>query len=199
LVAVHESETPKRIFKIAAQNGDMATLRDFHQQKLEVPLEELYYALRSASQNGQLKVVKFLVEDMKADINYKFETVDSLPSIPSGPIIVQPIKYVTYRQIMGGDILETAAKSNHYKVVEYLVSKGADVRGKSDYVLEWAVKNDHYTLVRTLFENAKKSGNPYEVELIKKVYKLAKSKEMKKNLKQKLGWRKYFVSSPKID
>ncbi len=68
-------------------------------------------ALRMASYNGHIEVVKYLVE-LK----------------PDGADI----------HALGDQALRLASENGHIKVVKYLVDQGANIHAKNDYALRWA-------------------------------------------------------------
>ena len=43
-----------------------------------------------------------------------------------------------------------ASKNGHLHVVEFLVSKGADIHAHNDYALKWASENGHLSVVKFL-------------------------------------------------
>jgi len=83
------------------------------------------YAIKWASQNGHLEVVKYLVKkgaDITANINY-------------------PLRW--------------ASKNGHLKVVKYLVKKGADITADNNYALIWVSENGHLKVVKYLEQQLK--------------------------------------------
>ena len=86
-------------------------------------------ALKWASSNGHLEVVKFLVEkgaNVHADDNYA---------------------------------LGWASENGHLDVVKFLVEKGADVNADNNCALRWASKNGHLDMVNYIKYLIKKDTN----------------------------------------
>ena len=81
-------------------------------------------ALRLASENGHLPVVKYLVE-LGADIHY----------------------FDNYA-------VRWASRYGHLEIVKHLVEHGADVTAEDNYAVRWASRNEHLSVVKYLVENA---------------------------------------------
>ena len=91
------------------------------------------------------------------------------------------------------DVLLLAAENGHRRVVEFLISKGADIHVNNDYILEWAVRHDHLSLVEKLFTKANESKKIYERNIIAIAYQLAVSEKMRKYLKSQMGWKRLYL------
>jgi ankyrin repeat protein len=79
--------------------------------------------LSKAAEEGNLKTVKFLVEN-GANIHCNNEA---------------PLHY--------------AVKNGHLKTVKYLVEQGADIHARNDYAVRWAARKGHFEIVKYLVEN----------------------------------------------
>ncbi|MNL51286.1 Ankyrin repeats (3 copies) [compost metagenome] len=108
--------------------------------------------MRWAAGNGQLEVVKFLM-DKGADVH------------ASGP---------------SGDALKNAAENGHLKVVRYFVEKGANIHALNNRALLYAARNGHIDVVELLLEKgapiavAKENGT----DTVKEFCKVFELKQM---------------------
>ena len=107
-------------------------------------------ALIVASKDGNLPVVKYLVEN-GADITYS-ENDAVIYASEKGHLPV--VKYLVEN---GADItaqdnhaLREASGSGRLPVVKYLVEHGADITDKNNEALRWASKNGHLPVVEYL-------------------------------------------------
>ena len=80
-------------------------------------------ALRQASRNGHLEIVKYLIEN--------------------GANIHAENDYA----------LRWASNEGHLEVVKYLIKKGTDVHAENDHALRWASGKGHLEIVKFLIEN----------------------------------------------
>lgn len=81
----------------AVEKGDRETVRNLIQEQNNDPGRALYYA----SELGDYEQVRYLVEEMNAPVNYRLASNNETP-------------------------LHPASNAGHRRIVEYLLSKGAD-------------------------------------------------------------------------
>ena len=108
------------------------------------------HAVRVASRNGHLDVVKYLVSkgaDVSAMNNYAIRNASE-----NGHLAV--VKYLVSK---GADItaqdnyaIRAASDYGHLNVVKYLVSKGADITAHDNCAVCWANNNSHLDVVKYL-------------------------------------------------
>ena len=108
------------------------------------------FAIRYASEEGHLDVVKYLVSigaDIHADNNYAVRHASE-----EGHLEV--VKYLVE---LGSDIhaqneyaVRRASKNGHLEVIKYLVSVGANIHADNNYAVRHASVNDHVDVVKYL-------------------------------------------------
>ena len=111
--------------KCAIELGDIKAIQSCEKAGADVTADD-NYAVKWASGNGYLEVVKYLVSkgaDVTAGDNYA-------------------VKY--------------ASRNGHLEVVKYLVSKGADVTAGDNYAVKWASENGHLEVVKYLVSKGAK-------------------------------------------
>ena len=175
--------TKGRRYKIGKRSWDLLTVQigelfngkkvvyDLHQgmesRLWENEFEKENSALKSASEHGNLEVVKYLVEQ-GADIHEEDDMVLQLASENGHR------KVVEYLIEKGANIhanndwaLMVASRDGHLDVVEYLVESGADIHAREDEALEWASENGHLDVVEYLVEQGVDADN---AEALKAAY-----------------------------
>ena len=112
-------------------------------------------ALRWASKNGHLEIVKYLVEQ-GADIHTQIDVNDALIKA----ILNGHLEVVRYLIEHGADIhaqndsaLRWASHNGHLEVVKHLVEHGADVHAEDDHALRLASEHGHLDIVKYLTEH----------------------------------------------
>jgi len=113
-------------------------------------------AIRWASQNGHLKVVKYLHEngaDITANTNFGIRWASRYGHL----------KVVKYLHENGADItasgnfaIRWASRNGHLEVVKYLYENGADITVDDNYAIRWASHYGHLKVVKYLKENGGK-------------------------------------------
>ena len=111
------------------------------------------YAVRYASENGHLDVVKYLHKngtDITAANNYAVRL-----SAQFGHLDV-----VKYLHENGADItadsncaVRYASENGHLDVVKYLHANGADITADDNYAVKWSAENGHLDVVKYLHAN----------------------------------------------
>ncbi len=112
-------------------------------------------ALRSASMNGHLGVVKYLIE-LKPDGANIHADDDGALRLASMNGHIKVIKYLvglgvnihTYDDLA----LRWASMNGHIEVVKYLVGLGADIHAGEDAALRYSSRNGHLDVVKYLVE-----------------------------------------------
>lgn len=107
-----------------------------------------------AAHGGHLEVVKFLVEELGADVHYKG---DQALCWAAGLGRLPVVKYLVKR---GADVhadhnapLRWAVQYGDYaKVAKYLIKRGADVHAYEDEALRWAAGLGHIKSVKVLIK-----------------------------------------------
>ncbi len=101
-------------------------------KKLNLSLDDIIsqnnVALRYASENGHLQVIKYL-------ISFNL-TIDDIKSVNNYALIM-------------------ASSNGHLKVVKYLIDKGLtieDIKSYDNYALRWASENGHLIVVKYLID-----------------------------------------------
>ena len=117
---------------------------------VEKGINNISYALSSASIKGNVEIVKYLVENGA----FRHDEALILASI-NGHLRV--VKYLVEK---GADIhvnsdqpLRDASEYGHLEIVEYLIENGADIHAEADAALIYASKEGHYDIVKYLVEN----------------------------------------------
>ena len=119
--------------------------------------------LRKASQGGNLDVVKYLIEEAKADINDRnileaaaknghYEVVKYLIEKGAGNYY-EPGNEIYNERSSKGNALIGAAHFGYLNIVKYLVEEGkADINYRESSALLFALRNKHYDIVEYLVE-----------------------------------------------
>ena len=114
------------------------------------------WALKLASKNGQLEVVKYLVSE-GADINNNHPWHGHALGLAAKKGHLEVVKYLIEK---GANIhadndlaLQWASGNGHLDVVKYLVESGADIHADDDHALQRASKNGHLSVVKYLVQN----------------------------------------------
>jgi len=104
---------------------DLNLVREFYNAHKDViNSNRINTALRLAVENGDYNMTKYLVEELKADINNISET---------------PICWAAYK--------------GHLDIVEYLHNKGGDIHICDELALRWAALNGNLDVVKYLVKN----------------------------------------------
>ena len=97
-------------------------------------------AVSWAAENGHLDIVKYLVEDQKADIHYNDEFALQWAS---GAGYLDVVKYLVEHganiQEREDGALRQASKNGHLDVAEYLLRMGANIHAREDDAVRWQV------------------------------------------------------------
>jgi len=111
------------------------------------------YAVRLASENGHLEVVKYLVEQQGANIRACYDYALRYASY-NGHLEVVKYLYDKGADIhtCNNDAVCCASYNGHLEVVKYLVEQGADIHACNDYALCCASQNGHLEVVMYLVE-----------------------------------------------
>ncbi len=108
------------------------------------------YALRYASSNGHLEVVKCLVEngaDIHAHNNQSLRCASRKGYLEIVKFLVENGADIhTYYD----EALSNSSGNGHLEVVKYLVEKGADIHASGDEALRSASENGHFEVVKYL-------------------------------------------------
>ena len=114
------------------------------------------YALRYASENGHLDVVKYLVEFKPDGANIHAQNDDALRWASNNDHL-DIVKYLVELKPDGANIhandddaLILASKNGHLDIVKYLVGADANIHAQDDYALLWASYNGHIEVVKYL-------------------------------------------------
>ena len=157
--ALAQRELTKRKWRkdglfLLAEKGDLDGVRFWVEDGADVHAND-DEALRLASMNGQLEVVKYIVEECGADMHADDDSALQLASMNGH------LKVVRYLVEGGGanvhanceSALGWASREGHIDIVRYLVEKGeADVHARNEQALRWASWYGHLKIVRYLVE-----------------------------------------------
>ena len=114
----------------------------------------LFTPLSKASKRGQLEIVKYLVEQGGADINFRNGQALGEASYDGQ---LEVVKYLVGQGMNDNAVVDQAlmyaSENGHLEVVKYLVENGADVRFADDYALRRASRNGHLEVVKYLVEH----------------------------------------------
>lgn len=114
--------------------------------------DQIAYA---ATNNGQLNIVKFLVEnfgdDLYEEVSQK-QFVDIAAKCGHNEVINYFIEQGFNANEQGGDALVHAAENGQIDSVKFLLGKGADIHHKDDSALKWAAANGKTDTVKFLAE-----------------------------------------------
>ena len=136
----------------AINTGDIEYVKA-HLEENKISRKDINNALRRSAENGQLEVVKYLVEEHQADIHVRDEYALRC-SAANGHLDV--VKYLVEGHNADIHAADTAlrwgASNGHLHVVKYLVSKGSDIHSLDDTALKWSAKHGHLDVVKYLVE-----------------------------------------------
>ena len=107
-------------------------------------------ALRRASENGYLEVVKYLVEqgaDIHSDNDYPLRAAASYGHLA----VVNYLVENEANEILD-EVLILAALNGQLEIVKYLVEQGADIHANNDYALQLAASYGNMPVVKYLVE-----------------------------------------------
>ncbi len=107
----------------------------------------------SVSMNGQIKIVKHLVEN-GADIHCDIECAMRCASNNG---CFEVVKYLVENgadiHVYNDEALRLASRNGHIEVVKYLIENGADIHANEDEALRWASNWGHLNIVKILEQN----------------------------------------------
>jgi ankyrin repeat protein len=112
------------------------------------------YAVRLASKNGHLDVVKYLVEEHGADVRAQSNNAIKRAS-ENGHLDV--VKYLVEEcdvdvHASNDWAVRIASGNGHLDVVKYLVSMRANIHADDDYAVRWASEKGHLNVVKVLVD-----------------------------------------------
>ena len=139
--------------KIAIRNGNLKEFKILLQEK------EWYYQLNDALLDacviGNLKIVRYLVEERLADVNTPLQGGPIRYASMSGHLHI--IKYLVSQggdlHYPNSDIVNPAAKNGHLPVIKYFIEQGVNIREEDDYPLSMACYYGHFQIAKLLIEN----------------------------------------------
>ena len=132
----------------AAAAGDLDAVRASHKDT-RVMNSWGEDAIRLASENGHLAVVKYLYKNGAGFwVNTAFESASE-----NGHLAV--VKYLRKKRadIRANTAFELASKNGHLAVVKYLHKKGADIQTNNNAAIIGASENGHLAVVKYLHKN----------------------------------------------
>ena len=110
-------------------------------------------AVEWACQNGHLEIVKYLVNEMGADIlNSNYCSLLWASEYGHLPVVKYLCEAGVDFQMYNELPIKRASQNGHYEVVKYLCELGADFRSDNDHTIRWASWSGHLPVVKYLCE-----------------------------------------------
>ena len=137
------------LFKFITNNNFFNMFLDLDYTKFDIHADD-DYAFRWSSENGHLKIVKFLVS-MGSDIHARKDYALALSSYNGHIEVVEFLVEigVDVDTLSGDYALKAASKNGHIEVVKFLVEKDANIYAYDDAFL-LSCENGHIEVVRFL-------------------------------------------------
>lgn len=113
-------------------------------------------ALQISGEMCNLRMIKYLTEEKKADINY--DSVDSVLYCGARYGYLSIVQYLieNYDIKSYQTALYKSAKNGHLEIIKLLVEKNVHIHAENDFALRVSVENDHLDVVKyllTLYSN----------------------------------------------
>ena len=154
------------INQILIENAEKTNRTDLTKIALALGAEydlDYYYPLRIASDNGNMNVVKLILEK-GVDLEERLGDAEDAGTIVGEALIGAGIgghidivklllKYGADIHTNNDEAVRWASKTGQYDVVRLLLEKGADIHAQEDGALIWAYDGDHSDVVKLLLAN----------------------------------------------
>jgi hypothetical protein len=133
----------------AAKRGELALVI----WSLQKGADNIDGALRIASSEGRLEVVKYLVEhgaDIHSENNHALKWASFYGRLE---VVRYLVEHGADIHVDGDTPLLWASSEGNLDTVKYLLEAGADIHTDDDYALEWADRRGHSEVVNYLLEH----------------------------------------------
>jgi ankyrin repeat protein len=183
-IAREKAEEEARLNAILAEQ--QAEIEAREKAKQEVKQQKINSKLQLAASKGNINQVKFLVNEMGADIHANndfafqvaiktfekkyvkelehFEVVEFLFSKGADINVINNISNIPFKAVTFlfqlSVISENFSKAENFCRVKFLVEKGADIHRNNDYAFKEAIKTKHFDIVNFLIEQGCNIFNP---------------------------------------
>lgn len=154
------------VLERACSNGNIDTIKWIFAHGYPKTEENLFHAMSSAANYDQIDVLKYLIYDLKANIN----TLFFIDTVLDNAVRVSSLETVKFLVDNGANVdgvkneymtpVQSAAMDNKSEMLLYLIGKGADVNlvgsndgNKSTSALALATQNGYFDIVKILVEH----------------------------------------------
>ncbi len=154
------------VLERACSNGNIDTIKWIFAHGYPLTEENLFHAMDAAAHYDQIDVLKFLIFDLKANIN----TLFFIDTVLDNAVRFSNLETVKFLVDNGANIngvkneymtpVQSAAMDNKSEMLSYLVKKGADVNlvgsndgNKSSRALTLAIQKGYFDIVKMLVEH----------------------------------------------